>query len=246
MPQTRTSPPRGCLPAGVNCPDDLRLAPKGELPVPADQVHAFPVETVCASGGHLGPLLGVVELALVLHRVFDSLPDALIFATGHQAYVHKLPTGRWEHFGPLRQADGPSGHPARAESAQDQVENSRASAALSCTDGPTKARQLVGAHDRAVVAVIGDGALIRGPGLRSAEESRRGQGPSGDRGGERQRALVRAYARRSRLPSQPPGVLQRPGGVPQPLHGSQLPLLRSGAMATSPSSFRRPGPGPGR
>ncbi|ARX80652.1 hypothetical protein SMD44_00050 [Streptomyces alboflavus] len=134
------------------------LAPP-EVLAQAETIRALLVEQVSATGGHLGPNLGVVELTIALHRVFDSPRDALIFDTGHQAYVHKLLTGRSAGFDRLRQPGGLSGYPSRAESVHDWVENSHASTALSYADGLAKARQLAGEQDRAVIAVIGDGAL---------------------------------------------------------------------------------------
>ncbi|MFD9427490.1 MULTISPECIES: 1-deoxy-D-xylulose-5-phosphate synthase [unclassified Streptomyces] len=146
----------------ASTPAALRALPKQHLGELAAEVRAFLVETVCATGGHLGPNLGVVELTLALHRVFHSPRDTIVFDTGHQAYVHKLLTGRRKDFGSLRQAGGLSGYPSRAESPYDLVENSHASTALSYTDGLAKARALSGDNDRAVVAVIGDGALTGG------------------------------------------------------------------------------------
>ena len=143
-------------------PERLRDLPAGELPALATRIRAFLIEKVCVTGGHLGPNLGVVELTLALHRVFDSPRDVLVFDTGHQAYVHKLITGRGKEFDTLRQAGGLSGYPSRAESVHDLVENSHASTALSYADGLAKARALNGQHERAVVAVIGDGALTGG------------------------------------------------------------------------------------
>ncbi|MET9834745.1 1-deoxy-D-xylulose-5-phosphate synthase [Streptomyces sp. NPDC006385] len=132
------------------------------MPQLAGEIRRFLVEKVSVSGGHLGPNLGVVELTLALHRVFDSPRDALLFDTGHQAYVHKLLTTRQGEFDTLRQRGGLSGYPSRAESIHDLVENSHASTALSYADGLAKARQLSGEQDRAVVAVVGDGALTGG------------------------------------------------------------------------------------
>src|ERR1043165_1035122 len=105
----------------------------------AEDIRGLLVEKVCASGGHLGSNLGVVELTIALHRVFESPSDTLVFDTGHQAYVHTLLTGRRDDFDGLRQAGGMSGYPARAESWQDVVKNSHASAALSYADGLAKA-----------------------------------------------------------------------------------------------------------
>ncbi|MFD8110225.1 1-deoxy-D-xylulose-5-phosphate synthase [Streptomyces microflavus] len=140
----------------------LRALPAEQLPVLAAEIREFLVEKVCVSGGHLGPNLGMVELTLALHRVFESPRDALVFDIGHQAYVHKLLTGRREAFDSLRQAGGLTGYPSRSESVHDLVENSHASTALSYADGLAKARQLAGESDRAVVAVIGDGAMTGG------------------------------------------------------------------------------------
>ncbi|MFE0063200.1 1-deoxy-D-xylulose-5-phosphate synthase [Streptomyces sp. NPDC059003] len=148
--------------AHLSGPEALRDVPAGELPALATQIRSSLIEKVCAAGGHLGPNLGVVELTLALHRVFDSPRDALIFDTGHQAYVHKLLTGRGEEFDTLWQAGGLSGYTSHAESVHDLVENSHASTALFYADGLAKARALNGEGERAVVAVIGDGALTGG------------------------------------------------------------------------------------
>jgi 1-deoxy-D-xylulose-5-phosphate synthase len=121
------------------------------------------VEKVSATGGHLGPNLGVVELSIALHRVFRSPEDAIIWDTGHQAYVHKILTGRAGDFDSLRQEGGISGYPSRSESVHDIVENSHASTALSYADGLAKAWQQRGLLGKQhVVAVIGDGALTGG------------------------------------------------------------------------------------
>jgi 1-deoxy-D-xylulose-5-phosphate synthase len=128
----------------------------------AAEVRAFLVEKVSVTGGHLGPNLGVVELTIALHRVFDSPRDALIFDTGHQVYPHKLLTGRQDDFDHLRACGGLSGYPSRAESEHDWVESSHASAALSYADGLAKAFELAGRSDRRVVAIVGDGALTGG------------------------------------------------------------------------------------
>lgn len=127
----------------------------------ADEIREFLVLKVAATGGHLGPNLGVVELTLALHRIFDSPQDAIIFDTGHQAYVHKILTGRQDQFDTLRKQGGLSGYPCRAESEHDWVESSHASAALSYADGLAKAFALTG-QNRHVVAVVGDGALTGG------------------------------------------------------------------------------------
>lgn len=146
----------------IATPAALKALPRDQLDELAAEIRAFLVEQVCATGGHLGPNLGVVELTLALHRVFDSPRDAIVFDTGHQAYVHKLLTGRLQDFRSLRQPGGLSGYPSRSESPHDLVENSHASTALSYADGLAKARAISGEHDRSVVAVIGDGALTGG------------------------------------------------------------------------------------
>jgi 1-deoxy-D-xylulose-5-phosphate synthase len=127
----------------------------------AQEIRDFLVTSVSRTGGHLGPNLGVVELSIALHRVFDSPQDTIVFDTGHQSYVHKLITGRHD-FGRLRMKGGLSGYPSRSESEHDVVENSHASTALSWADGIAKARRLTGRRDRHTVAVVGDGALTGG------------------------------------------------------------------------------------
>ncbi len=143
-------------------PRDLKALDTEQLPVLASEIRDFLVHAVSRSGGHLGPNLGVVELTIALHRVFDSPRDRIVFDTGHQAYVHKLLTGRQAGFGKLKQRGGVSGYPSQAESDHDIVENSHASTSLSYADGLAKAYRLRGEGDRTVVAVIGDGALTGG------------------------------------------------------------------------------------
>jgi len=152
---------RGSLLDTIKGPRDLRRLRHSEMLLLADEVRTYLIDAVSRTGGHLGPNLGVVELTLAIHRVFDSPRDTVIFDTGHQSYVHKLVTGRRD-FSQLRQAGGPSGYPSRAESVHDVVENSHASTAVSWGDGVAKAYRLRGEHDRHVVAVIGDGALTGG------------------------------------------------------------------------------------
>src|SRR5690606_38019709 len=118
----------------IGGPQDLRGLSQDELKDLARQIREFLVTQVSRTGGHLGPNLGVVELTLALHRVFDSPRDTLVFDTGHQAYVHKILTGR-QDFSGLRRQGGLSGYPSRAESPHDVVENSHASTALSWADG---------------------------------------------------------------------------------------------------------------
>ncbi|WP_072753645.1 1-deoxy-D-xylulose-5-phosphate synthase [Rhodococcus maanshanensis] len=145
----------------IQAPTDLRALSPAEMRELATEIRDFLVQKVSATGGHLGPNLGVVELTLALHRVFDSPSDPIIFDTGHQAYVHKMVTGRMDRFDSLRKQGGLSGYPCRAESEHDWVESSHASAALSYADGLAKAFELTGQH-RHVVAVVGDGALTGG------------------------------------------------------------------------------------
>src|SRR5664280_699692 len=111
----------------INGPEDLKALAAAQMPLLAKEIREFLIDSVSRTGGHLGPNLGVVELTLALHRVFDSPRDTIVFDTGHQAYVHKLITGR-QDFSKLRQREGLSGYPARAESEHDVLENSHASA----------------------------------------------------------------------------------------------------------------------
>ena len=146
----------------INGPEDLKALSAAQMPLLAQEIRAFLVDSVSKTGGHLGPNLGVVELTIALHRVFDSPLDTIVFDTGHQSYVHKLLTGRRDDFTNLRKKGGLSGYPSRAESEHDVVENSHASTALSWADGIAKARRLQGQGHRHTVAVIGDGALTGG------------------------------------------------------------------------------------
>src|SRR5664280_3201471 len=145
----------------IDSPADLRSLTPEELTILSAEIRRFIVDAVTATGGHLGSNLGVVELTLALHRTFDSPRDVLLWDTGHQAYVHKLVTGRRKAFADLRQAGGLSGYPNRTESEHDWVENSHASTSLSYAHGLASAFELQGV-DRRVVAVIGDGALTGG------------------------------------------------------------------------------------
>ena len=147
--------------ASIASPADLRRLTPAQIPALAAEIRRFLVDNVSRTGGHLGPNLGVVELTIALHRVFDSPKDTFVFDTGHQSYVHKLLTGR-QDFSALRKKGGLSGYPSRSESLHDVVENSHASTALSWADGIAKANQVRHRDDRHVVAVIGDGALTGG------------------------------------------------------------------------------------
>jgi 1-deoxy-D-xylulose-5-phosphate synthase len=145
----------------VNSPADLKALGQDELRQLATEIRDFIVNTVSVTGGHLGSNLGAVELTLAVHRVFDSPRDVILWDTGHQAYVHKLVTGRRSAFSSLRQAGGLSGYPNRAESEHDWIENSHASTVLSYAHGVATAFERKG-DDRRVVAVIGDGAMTGG------------------------------------------------------------------------------------
>src|ERR1700756_1375258 len=146
----------------IRGPADLQYLSQADLRDLAAEIREFLIHKVAATGGHLGPNLGVVELTLALHRVFDSPHDPIIFDTGHQAYVHKMVTGRCHDFDTLRKKDGLSGYPSRVESDHDWVESSHASSALSYADGLAKAFELTGQRNRHVIAVVGDGALTGG------------------------------------------------------------------------------------
>lgn len=145
----------------INGPEDLKGLSQDQLGMLASEIRDVLIETVTRTGGHLGPNLGVVELTIALHRVFDSPMDRIVFDTGHQSYVHKLLTGRSDRFHTLRQRHGLTGYPSRDESEHDLVENSHASTSLSYADGLAKAYTLRD-EPRTVVAVIGDGALTGG------------------------------------------------------------------------------------
>ncbi|WOC14353.1 1-deoxy-D-xylulose-5-phosphate synthase [Gordonia sp. MP11Mi] len=155
----------------VDSPADVRACSPAELEQLASEIRGFLIEKVAATGGHLGPNLGVVELTLAIHRVFESPIDPVLFDTGHQCYVHKIVTGRKGGFDTLRQRDGLTGYQDRTESPHDWIESSHASAALSNADGLAKAFELASKtpghlssveRERTVVAVVGDGALTGG------------------------------------------------------------------------------------
>lgn len=145
----------------IHSPQDLRPLDRSSLSDLAQEIREYLIETITSTGGHLGPNLGVVELTIALHRVFDSPKDSIIFDTGHQSYVHKLLTGRTD-LSTIRSKDGLAGYPQRSESEHDVVESSHASSSLAWADGIAKAYKLTGQNDRTVVAVIGDGALTGG------------------------------------------------------------------------------------
>ncbi len=146
---------------GITGPRDLDGLSNDQLVQLAAEIREFLVREVSKTGGHLGPNLGVVELTIAMHRVFDSPHDAIVFDTGHQSYVHKLLTGR-QDFSKLREEGGLAGYPQRSESPHDIVESSHASSSLSWADGISRAFTMTGHADRHVVAVVGDGALTGG------------------------------------------------------------------------------------
>lgn len=146
----------------VHCPQDVKALSDAELSTLADEVRARLIEKVSVTGGHLGPNLGVVELTIALHRVFDSPREPIVFDTSHQSYVHKMLTGRADMFDTLRQKGGLSGYTSRSESEHDWTESSHASASISIVDGLSKGFAMRGEGHRNVVAVVGDGALTGG------------------------------------------------------------------------------------
>ena len=153
--------PRSGLLRTISGPEDLRGLTSDQLVALSAEIRSFLISNVCQTGGHLGPNLGVVELSIALHRVFDSPRDPIIFDTGHQSYVHKMLTGRQDRFPTLRQRHGMSGYPSPEESEHDWVGNSHASTALSYADGLAKAMRLQG-RPGTVVAFVGDGSLTGG------------------------------------------------------------------------------------
>ena len=146
----------------INSPKDLTKLTFEQLDSLSAEIRAYLIEQVSKTGGHLGPNLGVVELTIAVHRIFESPKDVIVFDTGHQSYVHKLLTGRKSGFNKLRQLGGVAGYPNRGESDHDVVENSHASTALSWSDGIAKGFSLTNQKDRTVVCVVGDGALTGG------------------------------------------------------------------------------------
>ena len=146
----------------IKGPDDVKALSQDELTALAAEIRSFLIEKVSKTGGHLGPNLGVVELTMAIHRIFDSPRDVILFDTGHQSYVHKIITGRAGEFDRLRQRGGIAGYPNRRESEHDVIENSHASTALSWGDGISRGFSLTGQSDRSVVVVVGDGALTGG------------------------------------------------------------------------------------
>ncbi|MFH1145334.1 MAG: 1-deoxy-D-xylulose-5-phosphate synthase, partial [Candidatus Eisenbacteria bacterium] len=147
--------------SGIDGPKDLRKLTFDELDILCAELRQLIVETVVRTGGHLAPSLGVVELAVALHRVFESPEDKIIWDVSHQCYAHKILTGRREAFSTLRQRGGISGFCRRCESPHDAFGTGHASTSISAALGLAAARDLCGGREK-VVAVIGDGALSGG------------------------------------------------------------------------------------
>ena len=146
----------------IKSPADLQGLSYEQLTELSAEIRQFLITKVSKTGGHLGPNLGVVELTIAIHRIFDSPKDVVLFDTGHQSYVHKILTGRADQFDGLRQRGGIAGYPSRAESEHDVIENSHASTALSWGDGISRGFAITNQIDRSVVVVVGDGALTGG------------------------------------------------------------------------------------
>ena len=146
----------------IKSPADLQGLSYEQLTELSAEIRQFLITKVSKTGGHLGPNLGVVELTIAIHRIFDSPKDVVLFDTGHQSYVHKILTGRADQFDGLRQRGGIAGYPNRAESEHDVIENSHASTALSWGDGISRGFAITNQIDRSVVVVVGDGALTGG------------------------------------------------------------------------------------
>ena len=210
-------------------PADLKGLDQEQLAELCEEIRTFIVDTVTTTGGHLGSNLGAVELTLALHRVFDSPRDVILWDTGHQAYVHKLLTGRRYGFKTLKQAGGMSGYPNRAESEHDWIENSHASTALSYAHGIASGFELRGIDgERKVVAVVGDGALTGGMAYEALNNLGHSRPARRDRA-QRQRPLLRADG--------VPAVAEPDDAAPQPhLHGGARAPAPAPARAARPSA----------
>ena len=212
----------------IETPADLKELSDEQLVELCEEIREFIVDTVTTTGGHLGSNLGAVELTLALHRVFDSPRDVILWDTGHQAYVHKLVTGRRYGFKTLKQAGGMSGYPNRAESEHDWIENSHASTALSYAHGIASGFALQGIDgERKVVAVVGDGALTGG----MAYEALNNLGHSGRR--------VRDRAQRQRPLLRTDGL----AALTEPDDTAAQPDLHGGPRAPAPAPARAARPG---
>ena len=198
-------------------PRDLRRLSDDELETLASEIRDRLITSCAPVGGHLGPNLGVVELTMAIHRTFDSPRDRVVWDTGHQAYVHKMLTGRAAEFDRLRVEGGLSGYPSQAESPHDVVENSHASTSLSYADGLAKAYAIRG-EDRHVVAVIGDGALTGGMAWEALNNIAVAQEVAAGHRRQRQRPLLHADGRRTHHRAH---------------HAAHQPALRAGARRRS-------------
>ena len=163
----------------ISNPSDLQRLSHQQLLDLSSEIRKVLIEKVSRSGGHLGPNLGVVELTIAIHRIFESPHDVILFDTGHQSYVHKMLTGRLAGFEKLRQRGGLAGYPSRSESPHDVIENSHASTALSWADGIARGFQVQGIKDRFVVAVVGDGFPPFSKAVLGAGEKKLGAGEVG-------------------------------------------------------------------
>jgi 1-deoxy-D-xylulose-5-phosphate synthase len=155
--------------ASLTGPRDLRTLDDAQLAALCEEIRRTIIETVAVTGGHLGSSLGVVELTVALHRLLDSPRDRIVWDTGHQAYPHKLLTGRLERFSTLRQLGGIGGFPRRSESVHDVMDGGHAGTGLSIAEGLAAARDLRGGHER-IVVVVGDAALMSGLALEALND----------------------------------------------------------------------------
>jgi len=154
----------------ISCPDDIKGLKLAELKVLAQEIRQEIIQVVSQNGGHLAPNLGAVELTLALHRVFHTPEDKIVWDVGHQSYVHKLLTGRYDRFSTIRTYGGLSGFPKRSESAHDAFGAGHSSTSISAATGLAKARDLRGAKHN-VIAVIGDGAMTGGMAYEALENA---------------------------------------------------------------------------
>ena len=205
----------------IRNPQDLSKLSEAQLDQLAAEIREFLIGNVSQTGGHLGPNLGVVELTIAVHRIFDSPRDSIVFDTGHQSYVHKLLTGR-QDFSTLRQQGGLSGYPDRAESEHDIVESSHASSSLSWADGISRARQLTGDGDRYVVAVVGRRRPDRRHGLGGHQQHRRGQEAPRRHRRQRQRPLLRTRPSAGSPTTSPPCAPPSIPSAPRPSYEGTL------------------------
>ncbi len=155
--------------ARLTGPADLNRLGEAELAILAREIRETIITTVAQTGGHLGSSLGVVEIAIALHRLLDSPTDKIVWDTGHQAYAHKLLTGRLDRFATLRQIDGLGGFPRRSESEHDVFDGGHAGTGLSIAEGLAAARDVRGSSER-IAVVVGDAALMSGLSLEALND----------------------------------------------------------------------------